>query len=320
MRADRLLTILMTLQLRGRTTAEELAAQLEVSTRTVYRDVEALSRAGVPVFAERGRAGGLALLHGYQTRLTGLTDQEAEVLPFAGLGDISAALGLAPSAEDARLKVFAALPKLGRERAYRISECFHLDPNDWYRMPSTPPHLRTIAPAVWASQSIEIDYESWRTRKRRIVDPLGLVLKAGQWYLFARQSAKTSIFRLESIHTVRILPQRFSRPRRFNLAKSWREEVIRFENSLRRTKATVRIAEPATYLAERLGADAMEAIRTAKVDVNGWREISIWIESVDHAANLILGFGTDIEVLSPIELRQELAVRSARLCELYQNH
>ena len=318
MRADRLLSILMILQLRGRTTAEALAAELEVSTRTVYRDVEALSHAGVPVFAERGRAGGLALLPGYQTQLTGLTDREAEVLPFAGLGNISADLGLAASAEAARLKVFAALTKLGGERAHRISECFHLDPIDWYRRPSAPPHLRTIAPAVWASQSIEIDYESWQARKRRIVDPLGLVLKAGQWYLFGRQRTKTSIYRLENIRNVRILSQRFSRPRGFSLARSWREAVIRFEHSLRRAKAVIRIAEPATYLAERLGTDAVEAIQAAKVDANGWREISIWIESIDHAANQILGFGTDIEVLSPVELRRELADRCARLRALYQ--
>jgi predicted DNA-binding transcriptional regulator YafY len=317
MRADRLLTLLITLQLRGRTTADVLAAQLEVSPRTIYRDVEALSRAGVPIFAERGRAGGLALLDGYQTELTGLTDQEAEALPFAGLSEISAALGLAAAAEAARLKVLAALPKIGRERAYRISECFHLDPIEWYRRASNPQFLRTIAPAVWANQCIEMDYESWRTRTKRIVEPLGLVLKAGHWYLLGRQKKKTNIYRVEGIHGVRICPRRFSRPRGFSLPRWWREEVTRFENSLRRAKATLRIAQGAVCRAAELGADVAEAIRGANVDVNGWREVSIWIESIDHAAKLLLGFGTDIEVMSPMQLRVELADRAASLHALY---
>jgi len=318
MRADRLLSILMTLQLRGRVTADVLAAQLEVSPRTIYRDVEALSQSGVPIVTERGRSGGLALMDGYRTELTGLSGTEAEALPFAGLGDAAAALGLAASAEAARLKVFAALPRSGRERAHRASECFYLDPVDWYRHATTPQHLKVVAAAAWASQSIEIDYESWRARKKRIVDPLGLVLKAGRWYLVARSKQNTSVFRLENIHGARNLLKNFVRPRSFNLADLWREEVSRFEASLRRAKATIRVSPNALSRIDRLGADAAERIQAAESDARGWREASIWIESINHAAGLLLAFSDDIEVIAPQELRVELAQRAARVCALYK--
>ena len=318
MRADRLLSILMTLQLRGRVTADVLAAQLEVSPRTIYRDVEALSQSGVPIVTERGRSGGLALIDGYRTELTGLSGTEAEALPFAGLGDAAAALGLAASAEAARLKVFAALPQSGRDRAHRASECFYLDPMDWYRHATTPQHLKVVAAAAWASQSIEIDYESWRARKKRIVDPLGLVLKAGRWYLVARSKQNTSVFRLENIHGARNLLKNFVRPRGFNLADLWREEVSRFEASLRRAKATIRVSPNALSRVDRLGADAAERIQAAASDERGWREASIWIESINHAAALLLGFSADIEVIAPQELRAELAQRAARVSALYQ--
>jgi predicted DNA-binding transcriptional regulator YafY len=320
-RADRLLSILLTLQLRGRTTAKALAEQLEVSERTIYRDVDALSSAGVPVVTERGRAGGLALLGGYRTELTGLSAGEAEALPFVGLDAAAAALGLEASAELARLKLFAALPLSSRSRADRVKECFYLDPADWYRRAATPPHLRVVAAAAWANQSIEIDYESWTNRKKRVVDPLGLVLKAGNWYLVAQIPGKrnaTHIFRLESVREARPLATRFVRPRKFDLAKLWCEEVSRFEASLRRAKATLRVAPSAMWSIDRLGTEAAAAIQAAEVDEQGWREASIWIEGIAHAAGLLLGFDTDIEVLAPEALRVEIEQRARRLCALYE--
>src|SRR5579871_5282437 len=171
MRADRLLSILMMLQLQVRSTARELAEQFEVSERTIYRDIEALERSGAPIFTDRGRSGGLGLMSGYQVRLTGLSSQEAEALPFAQIGTAASALGFQGAAEAVRLKVFAALPAFGRERALRASERFHLDPAEWYQRPATPPCLRTLAAAVLADQVVAIDYESWRSRRVRVVEP-----------------------------------------------------------------------------------------------------------------------------------------------------
>jgi predicted DNA-binding transcriptional regulator YafY len=319
MRADRLLSILMTLQLRGRVTATALAAELEVSTRTIYRDVDALSGAGIPVVTHRGPSGGLSLMDGFRTDLTGLSVDEVVALPFMGLGQVASALGLSGAAQLARSKLLAALPPSGRERAGRASDCFHLDAVDWYRRAPTPPTLREVAAAVWAAQRIDIDYESWQGRRRRVVEPLGLVLKAGHWYLVARTQYRNSpaIFRLSGIVAAQGLPERFTRPARFNLAKTWQDQVSLFEASLRRERATIRLSAQAMSRVDRLGADAAEAIQAAAPDRRGWRRARIWIEGVNHAASLLLGFGTDVEVLAPAALRREIAQRAARLCSMY---
>ncbi len=318
MRADRLLSILMMLQLQVRSTARELAEQFEVSERTIYRDIEALERSGAPIFTDRGRSGGLGLMSGYQVRLTGLSSQEAEALPFAQIGTAASALGFQGAAEAVRLKVFAALPAFGRERALRASERFHLDPAEWYQRPATPPCLRTLAAAVLADQVVAIDYESWRSRRVRVVEPLGLVLKAGSWYMVARNRGRYAIYRVEGIHAIRILEKRKVRRGNFHLARVWQEEVARFEASLRRARATLRVRESAMSRLSRLGADAAEAIRATRPDAEGWRTASIWIESVPHAAGLLLGFDLDVEVLSPAALRRELALRARRITALYR--
>ena len=317
MRADRLLSILMVLQLGKPTTAGELAERLEVSERTIYRDIEALERSGVPILTERGRAGGLRLLGGYQTKLTGLSGEQAQALPFAQLGMAAAALGYEQAAETARLKMFAALPPVERERASRSSERFHLDPAEWYQRPATPTCLRQLAAAVLADQVVSIDYESWQGRKVRIVEPLGLVLKAGAWYMVVRNRKRYSIYRVESIHAIRTLEKRKVQRRNFDLARVWQQEVSRFEASLRRARATIRIHESALSRLSRLGADATEAIRAAKPDAQGWRTATIWIENVQHAAALLLGFDTAVEVLLPATLRRELATRAERIASLY---
>lgn len=320
MRAERLISILMTLQIRGQVTAEALAERLEVSTRTIYRDIDALSRSGVPVITDRGRGGGVSLVAGYKTELTGLSAAESEALAFVGLDAAAAALGLEASAEAARLKVFAALPAVGRARAHRARECFHLDPVNWYQRTTIPPHLRTIATATWTSQSVELDYASWTRRATRVVDPFGLVLKAGCWYLLGRLSSKDSlqVFRLESVLGVNVLARRFTRPKRFDLARAWQEQASRFETSLRKMKASLRVAPAAMSYIDRLGSEAAETIRASTPDGKGWRETTIWIESVPYAAGLLLGFSTDIEVLGPPGLREELALRARNLSELYR--
>lgn len=318
MRADRLLSVLMMLQLHARTTASELAEQLEVSERTIYRDIEALERSGVPVLTDRGRSGGLRLMGGYQTRLTGLSSEEAAALPFTQIGIAASALGFQGAAEAARLKMFAALPAFERERALRASERFHLDPAEWYQRPATPPCLRTLAAAVLADHAVAIDYESWKGRKVRVVEPLGLVLKAGAWYMVAPKNNRYAIYRVESIHTIRTLEKRKVQRRNFHLARVWQQEVSHFEASLRRARATLRIHESAMSRLSRLGADSAEAIRGARPDAEGWRTANVWIESVPHAAGLLLGFDRDIEVLSPAALRRELAMRAGRIAALYQ--
>jgi predicted DNA-binding transcriptional regulator YafY len=318
-RADRLLSILMRIQLRGHATAGELSRDLEVSVRTIHRDIESLCQAGVPMVIDRGRYGGFSLIKGYRTQLTGMSAPEAHALPFVGL-DAAAALGLEESAEAAWLKVLAALPPKTGEGTRSIRDRFHLDPVDWYQRVPAPTHLRPIAAATWSSNRVRIDYESWRSRKERTVDPLGLVLKAGRWYLLASspQSTRVAIYRLEDVRGVEILGEQFRPPKDYHLSQTWRAEVLRFEASLKRSKATLRVAPSALSRVDRLGGENAETIRNTVPGLDGWRLTEIWIEDISHAASLLLGFGTDIEVVEPDALRREISTRAVRVRDLYR--
>src|SRR6478735_6101216 len=184
MRASRLVNLMLLLQTRGGLTAAELARDLEVSIRTIHRDVEELSAAGVPIYAERGPQGGVRLVDGYRTRLTGMTADEAEALFLSGLPGPAAELGLGTVVAAARLKVLAALPTELRARASRLVERFHLDASGWFQADEPVPYLAVLSEAVWEGQRVAIEYDRGEV-VRRILDPLGLVLKAGTWYLVA---------------------------------------------------------------------------------------------------------------------------------------
>lgn len=318
MRASRLLSILMTLQLRGRVSARELAERLEVSKRTIYRDVDELAAAGVPILSDRGAQGGFTLRAGYRTDLTGLDAGEAEALLLAGLPAAAADLGLAEPASVARLKMLAALPEAAGERARRVADRFHLDPADWYRRPASPRQLAPVARAVWETRHLRIRYESWEKTAWRTVEPLGVVLKSGEWYLLARAGKRTSIYRLSKMLDVKVLDDLFERPEVFALPEAWRDVVARFEASLRRSIATLRVAPRALSMLERLPADIVEPLRAAPPDRHGFRTADVPIESVDFAAAQLLMLGDGIEVLEPAALRKAIAQRAQRVVSLYR--
>jgi predicted DNA-binding transcriptional regulator YafY len=185
MRASRLLSILMLLQTRGRMSAQALAGELEVSVRTIYRDIDELSVSGVPVWADLGRLGGFQLKKGWRTQLDGLTAPEAQAMFLGGLPGPAAQLGLGEAMASAQLKLLAALPDGWREDARRVSSRFHLDPLDWYRGSPPADHLAAMAQAVWSERRVQLRYESWKGVVERRLEPLGLVLKAGVWYVAA---------------------------------------------------------------------------------------------------------------------------------------
>ena len=317
MRADRLLSMLILLQLRGRVTAQAFADEFEVSVRTIYRDVASLSAAGVPIYADRGPRGGFALLDGYRTRLTGLTATEAKALPLAGLVGLAADLGLAEPLAAAQRKLLAAMPPAASDGAARVGSRFHLDPVDWHRRVSPSVHLRAIAQAVWSSTRLDIRYESWSRTVHRTLDPLGLVAKAGAWYLVARTGGSIRTYKVVKVLDLVVVGDRFAYPSGFDLARHWRSELERFEKGLLQAEATLRVSAAALSTIERLGAAAAEAVLAATAGADGWRHVVIPTESVSHAASLLLGFTDSVEVLAPPELREELVQRARRVLALY---
>ncbi|MFJ2237472.1 helix-turn-helix transcriptional regulator [Streptomyces sp. NPDC087859] len=309
MKSSRLVSILLLLQTRGRMTAAQLAEELEVSVRTVYRDVEALSAAGVPLYADAGHAGGYRLLDGYRTRLTGLTADEAEALFLAGVPGPAAELGLGSVLAAAQLKVRAALPVELRAHADRISGRFHLDAPGWYAEAEETPYLPTVADAVWNNRVLNIVYRRWRapTDVERRLEPYGLVLKAGRWYVVAGPGPRT--FRVDQILELAVADGEFTRPDDFDLAAYWAAHQRDFHERLYRGEAVVRLA-PGVTLAR--AADV-------RADDDGGTVATVPIESVDHALGEFLRMGTDIEVLQPPELRERLARTAAELAEMYGN-
>lgn len=318
MRADRLLALLIELQIHGLTTAETLARCFAVSRRTIYRDVDALGAIGIPVYAERGPGGGIRVVDGYRTRLTGMSQPEVEAMLLVGLAAPAADLGLAEHAASARLKMLAALPPESTEAALRVGERFHLDPVDWYRRAAPPASLPQVSQGVWRARRLSMDYQSWRSRRRRTVDPLGLVMKASAWYLVARSSSGIGIYRVDQIRDAMLLDEPVVRPRGFDLASHWKDEVARFEAGLRVGRATLRVTPKAMSRIAELGADIEEAVRAATPDRRGDRVAQVPFESVEHAAPRLLAFGVGIEVLEPARLRVRVAALAADVGDLYR--
>jgi len=322
MRASRLLHILMLLQTRGGLSAPALAAATEVSLRTIYRDVDHLSAAGVPVWAEPGRNGGIRLREGWRTELTGLTAAEARAVFMTGLPGPAAELGLGEAMSAAQLKLMAALPADARADAGRIAARFYLDPIDWFRSTEPPRFLAAVAAAVWNGERLRLRYESWQRVSERVVEPLGLVLKAGTWYLAAKAAgrAEPSVFRLAAIEAMTLLGERFDPPPRFDLPAWWRASAARFEAGVYTATARLRVDEEGfkrlAHFTAQVAAAAADSAEPSML-AEGWIELTIPIESVEHAANALLRLGEHAEVLAPAALRERLLATATRLTAIY---
>ncbi|MET7297703.1 YafY family protein [Embleya sp. NPDC005575] len=324
MRASRLLTILMTLQTRGLVTATELAEQLEVSVRTVYRDVEALGAAGVPVYAERGPAGGYRLMEGFRTRINGLTHDEADALFLAGLPGPAAELGLGAVVASAQLKVQAGLPAELRERVGRAQLRFHLDAPGWHREADRSPELARIAAAVWTDRRIRVHYRRWGGEVTRDLEPYGLVLKAGAWYLVARTvqagEHRDRTYRVVRIEELDVLDEVFERDPTFDLAAYWQTWSRDFVEQLRPIRADVLLSEDARRFVRQLFgayvADTVEASVGEPLPDGRVRAV-FPIESIEVGVAELLRLGPEVEVLGPPELRAELATAARATAARY---
>jgi predicted DNA-binding transcriptional regulator YafY len=302
-------------------TAQQLADELEVSVRTVYRDVEELSASGIPVYADRGAHGGFQLVEGYRTRLTGLTPQEAETLFLSGYPGPAAELGLGAVLAAAQLKVLAALPPELRSRASRIRQRFHLDAPGWFTEPEATPHLQQIADAVWSDRRLQMCYRRGGDDRvvERLIDPLGVVLKAGVWYLVARTGEELRTYRISRIVSLETVADRFVRPEDFDLAEHWERAVSAYESSLPSFEAQVRVREPSLWrVSDVVGTTrAREAIAAAARDADGWLTLTLPLGDMGYAESQLLAFGTDLEVISPPEFRERMARSAQGMARFY---
>jgi predicted DNA-binding transcriptional regulator YafY len=271
------------------------------------------------VWADRGRLGGFQLQAGWRTRVDGLTAPEAQAMFLGGLPGPAAELGLGDAMASAQLKLLAALPDDWRADARRVSERFHLDVFDWFRGPSVTDHLPAIAQAVWGERRIAMRYESWKGESARRVDPLGLVLKAGIWYLAAQGGTGLRTFRLSKILALEITDETFARPADFDLTAWWRGSTNRFEKAMGTDTAHLRVS-PAGLKALRDAGGAMgqaALATTSTPEADGWHRVAIPFESIVHATTQVLHLGAQAEVLRPIALRRAVMERVSAVAALY---
>jgi predicted DNA-binding transcriptional regulator YafY len=324
MRADRLLLLLMLLQARGRMTAHQLAAELEVSERTIYRDIEALSFAGVPVYGERGPEGGFSLVDSYRTSLTGLTADEVRALFMLSIPAPLAELGVSQELKAALLKLAAALPASRRGDEARVRQRIHLDAAWWFQSqePSSWPHLQTIHEAVWQDRKLRITYLlqiGTEVDVEQLVAPYGLVAKAGVWYLVCARNGRVLAHRVSHLLDARATDEPFERPADFDLVAWWdawcaEREASRFYYPVLARVAPGLVPFLPRYFGDRIRAAVAQA---GPPDAQGWLTLSLPFETLEAARERILGFGRAVEVLEPRVLRESLADFAAQIVALY---
>lgn len=308
MRASRLINILTTLQARGLVTAEALAEENDVSVRTIYRDIDALSLSGVPVYSERGSDGGYRLLDGYRVRLNGLSAGEAEAMFLSALPGAAAALGLETLMAAAQTKLAAALPEDMRAHARRLQSKFHLDAPGWFGQGEEPAHLQAIADAVWNSRRIRMRYRTWRAERDREVEPVGLVLKSGAWYMVARVGQDMRTYRISRVLDLIVTDQKFEWPETFDLAAYWNQSTARLESELYRDTAVLRLSPSGLeMLWHNSPAFARERFSCLGVpDLDGWQVVELPVPPAQGAVSEILRLAGEVEVLEPESLRQAM--------------
>lgn len=314
MRADRLLAILLLLQNHERLTSKELAEKLEVSERTIHRDMDALSGSGVPVYAERGAGGGWALAEGYRSNLTGLKIEELHSLllasPPASLHD----LGLGSGFEAALAKLLSALPKTMQQSANHVRQRLHIDGAGWHQSTETFPALSTVQEAVWQERKLLIRYQRDDTVVERMIHPLGLVAKRSVWYLVAAVDADMRTYRISRLLTAQMLEESFVRPPDFDLPSYWETSTRDFKAALPRYPAQLLVKE---QLLPRLELERYMKIASTKPGANGWMEAAVEFHTLESACELVLGYGAHIQVIEPEELRTKVIVEAQAILRLY---
>jgi predicted DNA-binding transcriptional regulator YafY len=319
MRADRLLSLLLLLQTRGRMSASQLAAELEVCERTIYRDMVALSTAGVPVYGEAGRDGGYQLLDSYRTNLTGLSEGEARALFMLNMPGPLAKLGLSQDLKAAMLKLTAALPESRRLDEERVRQRYYIDASWWSQAEEPQTHLQTIQQAVWEDRQLVITYTPlFGVQIERVVDPYGLAAKSGSWYLVFARGGRVRARRVADLLDARLCPEKFERPVDFELGEFWKRWCAEEEQSYSGYSVTVRVTKRALpSVIRRFGAGVRDQLADAPECDEDSRILILHFRWIDEARERLLPFGSGVEVLEPYALRASIADTAEQTARLY---
>lgn len=318
MRADRLMNVMILLQNRGKMTAKELANELEVSERTILRDMDALSAAGIPIVSDRGKEGGWRLLDNYRSKLSGLNIDDVKSLflfpPAALLED----LGMNSQALDTRQKLLAAIPGVFRGEAQAMWERIHIDSDTWRQTKEKVHTLKTIQQAVWESNKLTILYErADGEQKERLVEPLGLVAKGNRWYLIAARNGEMRNYRVSRIHTAKIENEAFKRPPQFHLAEYWEQSKAEFIQHLPKYDVQAEI-HPSIVNRMNYTGKFVQFIKTERPKKEEWIRATLQFNDKQEAIEFMLGFANKVKVISPEELSKEVVSSAMSVIEFYK--
>jgi predicted DNA-binding transcriptional regulator YafY len=304
MRADRLLSILLLLQVHTRLTARTLAKRLEVSERTILRDMSALGTAGVPVVADRGAGGGWRLVEGYKTNVSGLTDPEVQALFATRPSKLLADLRLDKASDAALVKLLSVLPAVSRRGAELAWQRIHIDVSGWNRSRDPVPQLPLLQRAVLSDRRVRITYERDACTSERLLDPLGLVAKGATWYLVAAIDGEVRSYRVSRIRDAALLDEPFTRPPDFDLAAFWEKSAETFRERLPRFNVVARVRPEAMPLFRAM-------LRFGGIDDVSDDRVTMHFDTEEVARINLLGFGEAVEVIEPESLRRAM-VKEAR--------
>jgi predicted DNA-binding transcriptional regulator YafY len=322
MRADRLLSFLMLLQTRGRMTSQQLSNELEVSVRTIYRDLDALSAAGIPVYTERGPGGGCSLMDNYRTTLTGMKDDETRALFMLSIPTPLAQLGVSQELKAALLKLSAALPGSQKQNEMQVRQRIYLDSSWWFQSEEPTPFLPEIHKAVWQDRKLNLTYRlRFNSQAQHVIEPYSLIAKAGIWYLLFMREGRFRILRISEILDAQPTDEHFQRTDDFDLETYWNIYCEEYEKNRALYPILVRVAPHfVQYLPHYFGNPVREKVEHAgSPDEEGWIKLRLMFDSLEEARDRILGFGRAVEVLEPEALRRSIIDYATQILQFYQD-
>jgi len=319
MRADRLFSIVLLLQAHQQMTARDLASRLEVSERTIHRDMEALSGAGIPVIAARGLGGGWSLLGEYRTNLTGLTETEIQSLFVTKPAKVLADLKLEKAADGALLKLLACLPATFRQGAERARQRIHVDVSGWSRREEAVPFLPILQEALWLERKLQISYERGPGCEvvQRLITPFGLVAKGSAWYLVGAVDEHVRSYRVSRITHAEVLNEHADIPADFDLATFWQQSATTFKSNVPNYLAQFWVS-PEIWLRLSFAGRFARVTETDETDARGWRKVVVGFDVEEMACEYAVSFGPNIEVIEPQSLREKVINMAQATLDFYK--